>query len=42
MSQQFDKLVFGKKNDANSHNTPGKDMKQNNQENAEKRISVTG
>lgn len=31
-----------KKNDANSHNTPGKDMKQNNQENAEKRISVTG
>ena len=31
-----------KKNDAKSHNTPGKDMKQHNQENAEKRISVTG
>ena len=31
-----------KKNDAKSHNTPGKDIKQNNQVNAEKRISVTG
>ena len=31
-----------KKNDAKSHNTSGKDMKQHNQENAEKRISVTG
>ncbi len=31
-----------KKNDAKSQNTPGKGMKQNNQENAEKRISVTG
>ena len=31
-----------KKNDAKTQNTPGKGMKQNNQENAEKRISVTG
>ncbi|HIB17017.1 MAG TPA: flagellar export chaperone FliS [Candidatus Lambdaproteobacteria bacterium] len=31
-----------KKNDAKTQNTPGKSMKQNNQENAEKRISVTG
>ena len=31
-----------KKNDAKRQNTPGKDMMQNNQENAEKRISVTG
>jgi len=31
-----------KKNDAKRQNTPGKGMKQNNQENAEKRISVTG
>ena len=31
-----------KKNDAKTQNTPEKDMMQNNQENAEKRISVTG
>jgi len=31
-----------KKNDAKRQNTPGKGMMQNNQENAEKRISVTG
>ena len=31
-----------KKNDAKRQNTPGKGMKQDNQENAEKRISVTG
>jgi len=31
-----------KKNDAKRQNTPGKGKKQNNQENAEKRISVTG
>ena len=31
-----------KKNDAKRQNTPGKGMTQNNQENAEKRISVTG
>ena len=31
-----------KKNDAKTQNTPGKSMMQNNQENAEKRISVTG
>ena len=31
-----------KKNDAKRQNTPKKDMMQNNQENAEKRISVTG
>ena len=31
-----------KKNDAKRQNTPGKSMMQNNQENAEKRISVTG
>ena len=31
-----------KKNDAKRHNTPGKGMMQNNQENAEKRIRVTG
>ena len=31
-----------KKNDAKKQNTPGKGMMQNNQENAEKRISVTG
>ncbi len=31
-----------KKNDAKTQNTPGKGMKQNNQENAEKRISVRG
>ena len=31
-----------KKNDAKRQNTPGKGMIQNNQENAEKRISVTG
>jgi flagellar protein FliS len=31
-----------KKNDAKTQNTPGKGMKQNNQENAEKRISVSG
>lgn len=31
-----------KKNDAKTQNTPGKSMKQNNQENAEKRISVRG
>ena len=31
-----------KKNDAKTQNTPGKGMMQNNQENAEKRISVTG
>ena len=31
-----------KKNDAKRQNTPGKDMMKNNQENAEKRISVTG
>jgi len=31
-----------KKNDAKRQNTPGKSMKQNNQENAEKRISVRG
>ena len=31
-----------KKNDAKKQNTPGKAMMQNNQENAEKRISVTG
>jgi flagellar protein FliS len=31
-----------KKNDAKTQNNPGKGMKQNNQENAEKRISVRG
>ena len=31
-----------KKNDAKRQNTPGKGMMQNNQENTEKRISVTG
>ena len=31
-----------KKNDAKRQNTPGKGMMQNNQENAEKRIRVTG
>ena len=31
-----------KNNDAKRQNTPGKGMMQNNQENAEKRISVTG
>ena len=31
-----------KKNDAKRQNTPGKGMMQNNQENADKRISVTG
>ena len=31
-----------KKNEAKTQNTPGKGMEQNNQENAEKRISVTG
>ena len=31
-----------KKNDAKRQNTPGKGMMQNNKENAEKRISVTG
>jgi len=31
-----------KKNDAKIQNTPGKGMMQNNKENAEKRISVTG
>jgi flagellar protein FliS len=31
-----------KKNDAKRQNTPGKGMMQNNAENAEKRISVTG
>ena len=31
-----------KKNDAKRQNTPGKGMMQNNQENSEKRISVTG
>ena len=31
-----------KKNDAKKQNTPGKGMMQNNQENAEKRIRVTG
>ena len=31
-----------KKNDAKRQNSPGKGMMQNNQENAEKRISVTG
>lgn len=31
-----------KKNDAKRQNTPGKGMMQNNQENAEKRISVRG
>ena len=31
-----------KKNDAKKQNTPGKSMMQNNQENAEKRINVTG
>ena len=31
-----------KKNDAKRQNTPGKGMMQNNQENAEKRINVTG
>ena len=31
-----------KKNDAKRQNTPGKGMMQNNQENVEKRISVTG
>ena len=31
-----------KKNDAKRQNTPGKGMMQNNQENAEKRISVKG
>ena len=31
-----------KKNDAKRQDTPGKGMMQNNQENAEKRISVTG
>ena len=31
-----------RKNDAKRQNTPGKGMMQNNQENAEKRISVTG
>ena len=31
-----------KKNDAKTQNTPEKGMTQNNQENAEKRISVTG
>ena len=31
-----------KKNDAKRQNTPGKSMMQNNQENTEKRISVTG
>ena len=31
-----------KKNDVKRQNTPGKGMMQNNQENAEKRISVTG
>ena len=31
-----------KKNDAKRQNTPGKGMMQNNQENAEKHISVTG
>ena len=31
-----------KKNDAKRQNTPGKDVMKNNQENAEKRISVTG
>lgn len=31
-----------KKNDAKRQNTPGKGMMQNNQESAEKRISVTG
>jgi flagellar protein FliS len=31
-----------KKNDAKRQNTPGKGMMQNNQEKAEKRISVTG
>jgi len=31
-----------KKNDAKRQNTPKKGMMQNNQENAEKRISVTG
>jgi len=31
-----------KKNDAKRQNTPGKGMMQNNQENAEKRISVAG
>ena len=31
-----------KKNDAKRQNTTGKDIMQNNQENAEKRISVTG
>ena len=31
-----------KKNDAKTQNTPGKGMMQNNQENAEKRISVRG
>jgi flagellar protein FliS len=31
-----------KKNDAKTQNTPEKGMMQNNQENAEKRISVTG
>jgi len=31
-----------KKNDAKTQNTPEKGKKQNNQENAEKRISVTG
>ena len=31
-----------KKNDAKKQNTPGKGLMQNNQENAEKRISVTG
>ena len=31
-----------KKNDAKRQNPPGKGMMQNNQENAEKRISVTG
>ena len=31
-----------KKNDAKSQNSPGKGMMQNNQENAEKRISVRG
>ena len=31
-----------KKNDAKRQNTPGKGIMQNNQENAEKRISVTG
>jgi len=36
------KINSKNKNDAKTQNTPGKGMMQNNQENTEKRISVTG